>query len=189
MEGDDELIDDDKAKLFRTVVCRMIYVSKHRPDIQSTIRWLCRRLKNPNMQSWRQLVKLMRYLRGTVDMCTYYPADGEVDGIHAYFDSDWGGDDLDRKSVMGGAIVVGKCRLHSHSRGGATQVLSSAEGEIASGSELLKEAIGAQHILEFIGFGNLKIYLHTDASAAKSFMHRRGAGRMKHIDIRFMWMR
>ena len=84
--------------------------------------------------------------------------------------------------------MVGGCRLHSHFRGGATPALSSAEGEIMSGSELLKEALGTQTILEFVGFGCLQIQLHTDASAAKSFMHRRGAGRMKHIDIRYMWM-
>ena len=89
---------------------------------------------------------------------------------------------------MGGVIMVGGCRLHSHSRGGATQALSSAEGEIMSASELLKEALGVQFILEFIGFGTLAIHLLTDASAAKAFMHRRGAGRMKHIDIRYMWL-
>ena len=78
--------------------------------------------------------------------------------------------------------------MHSHSRGGATQALSSAEGEIMSASELLKEALGVQFILEFIGFGLLPVRYLTDATAAKAFTHRRGAGRVKHIDIGFMWL-
>ena len=85
-------------------------------------------------------------------MSTHFPVEGTVDVIHAFCDSDWGGDELDRRSVMGGVTMVGGCRLHSHSRGGVTPALSSAEGEIMSGSELLKEAFGTQTILEFIGF-------------------------------------
>ena len=57
-----------------------------------------------------------------------------------------------------------------------------------SGSELLKEAKGVQHLMEFVGFGKLPIHLNVDASVARSFMHRRGAGRMKHLDIRHMWL-
>ena len=128
-------------------------------------------------------MKLLRHWEGTLTMCTYFQTDGDVDCIHAYCDSDWGGDGMDRKSVMGGGILVGGCRLHSHSRGGQSQALSSAEGEIMASSELLKEALGIQFILEFIGFGCVPIHLHTDATTAKAFMHRRGAGRMKHIDV------
>ena len=86
-----------------------------------------------------------------MDLCTFFPAEPAINCIDAFLDSDWGGDDLDRKSVMGGVIMVGDCRIHSHSRGGATQALSSAEGEIMSASELLKEALGVQHVLEFDG--------------------------------------
>ena len=99
-------------------MCRLIFVAKRRPDIQSTIRWLCKRLKSPNVKAWRQLVKLMRYIQGTRDMATYFPADEVATKIEAFSDGDWGGDEMDRKSVMGGVIMVAGCRLHTHSRGG-----------------------------------------------------------------------
>ena len=78
--------------------------------------------------------------------------------------------------------------MHAHSRAGSLHALSSGESEIMSSSELLKEAKGLQHLLEFVGFGTLPIHMSTDATVARNFMHRKGAGRMKHLDIRFMWL-
>ena len=51
-------------------------------------------------------------------------------------------------------------------------------------SELLKEAKLTQYSLEFCGIGLLPIVLHTDADVAGAFCHKRGVGRMKHLDVR-----
>ena len=51
MEGDDNLCE--KAANYRTVVCKLIYLSKRRPDIKSTVRWLCKKLKDPTQKHWR----------------------------------------------------------------------------------------------------------------------------------------
>ena len=41
-----------------------------------------------------------------------------------------------------------------------------------------------------LGFGELEnvVRLGTDSSAAKSFVSRRGLGRMRHLDIRDLWL-
>ena len=62
--------------------------------------------------------------------------------------------------------------------------LSSGESEIMSMSEVLKEAKLMQYNLEFCGMGLLPIVLHTDADVARAFCHKRGVGRMKHLDVR-----
>jgi hypothetical protein len=51
MEGDDDPCE--KAALFRTGVCTFLYVPKRQPEIQSTVRWLCKRLKNPTKKAWQ----------------------------------------------------------------------------------------------------------------------------------------
>ena len=38
------------------------------PEIQSTLRWLCKRLVTPKFQAGRQLIKLLRYLKGASDL-------------------------------------------------------------------------------------------------------------------------
>ena len=41
-----------------------------------------------------------------------------------------------------------------------------------------------QYNLELCGMGLLLIVLHTDADVARAFYHKRGVGRMKHLDVR-----
>ena len=55
-------------------------------------------------------------------------------------------------------------------------------------SESIKEALLVQFNLEFAGLGLLPIVAHTDATVARQFAHRKGVGRMKHLDIRLMWL-
>ena len=56
MDGDREPCEN--PSLFRSAVCTVLYLAERRPDLQATVRWLCKRLK-----SWRQLVKMVRYMK------------------------------------------------------------------------------------------------------------------------------
>ena len=87
------------------------------------------------------------------------------------------------KSASGGYLMVGGCRLHSHSRTTGQHAL-----RIMSMSEVLKEANLMQYNLEFCGMGLLPIVLHTDADVARAFCRKRGVGRMKHLDVRHCWL-
>ena len=40
----------------------------------------------------------------------------------------------------------------------------------------------------FVGLGHYEIEIKVDSSAAHAFFHRRGVGRMKHIDSRILWL-
>ena len=65
---------------------------------------------------------------------------------------------------------------------------SLIESEIMSMSEVLKQAKLMQYNLEFCGMGFLPIVLHTDADVARAFCHKRGVGRMKHLDVSHCWL-
>ena len=93
----------------------------------------------------------------------------------------------DKKSVSGGHVMVGGCRLHNHSRTTGQYAFGSGESEIMRVSELLKEAKVTQHNLEFCGVGPLPVVLHTDADVARAFCLKRGVGRMKHLNVRHCW--
>ncbi len=45
-----------------------------------------------------------------------------------------------------------------------------------------------QDALEFIGMGCWKIEIFIDSSSARSFLMRRGVGRLKHIDAKQLWL-
>ena len=82
-------------------------------------------------------------------------------------------------------LVVGGCRLHSHSRTTAQHALSSGESEIMSMSEVLKEAKLMQYNLEFCGMGLLPIVLpqerrrENETSGCEALLAAGGTGERK----------
>ena len=68
--------------------------------------------------------------------------------------------------------------------------LSSAEAEFYAMIEAVTRAKGLLSLAAEMGFGNLSnvVHLGTDSSAAKSFVSRRGLGKMRHIEIRDLWL-
>ena len=68
--------------------------------------------------------------------------------------------------------------------------LSSAEAELYGMVEGATRSKGLISLAKELGFKGLELYfdLGTDSSAAKSFVHRRGLGKMRHLQIRDMWL-
>ena len=144
----------------------------------------------------RQLKRLLRYVKGTEDMSTVFEvrdnndrSEQLVKRLEVHTDSDWASDQTSRKSTSGAVIMAEGMRLHAHSRGQASVALSSCEAEVMAASEGIKEALLLQEVLMFAGLGHYEIEVKVDSSAAHAFFHRRGVGRMKHIDSRIFWLR
>ena len=195
IEGGNEELSEEQASRFRSSVLTLLYLSNERTDIQSTVRLLCTKLKSPTALEMRQLKRLLRYVKGTEDMSTVFEMRDNNDRrgqtvkrLEVYTDSDWASDQVTRKSTSGAVIMAEEMRLHAHSRGQASVALSSCEAEVMAASEGIKEALLLQEILMFVGLGHYEIEIKVDSSAAHAFFHRRGVGRMKHIDSRILWL-
>ena len=68
--------------------------------------------------------------------------------------------------------------------------LSSAQAEFYGMIEGATRAKGLLSLAGEMGFGGLSnvVYLGTDSSAAKSFISRKGLGKMMHTEIRDLWL-
>ena len=68
--------------------------------------------------------------------------------------------------------------------------LSSAEAEFYAMVEGVTRAKGLLSLALEMGFVDLSnvVHLGTDSSAAKSFVSRRGLGKMRHVEIRDLWL-
>ncbi len=68
--------------------------------------------------------------------------------------------------------------------------LSSAEAEFYAMIEAVTRAKGLRSLAVEVGFVDLENVVHigTDSSAAKSFVGRQGLGKMKHLEIRDLWL-
>ena len=65
--------------------------------------------------------------------------------------------------------------------------MSSGEAEYYSMVKAASEALGAQALAADLGW-TWKIRLWVDSSAAKSMASRMGLGRVRHLEVRFLWL-
>ena len=83
--------------------------------------------------------------------------------------------------MMGGHCLRSWCLTQ------AAIALSSAEAEYYAMVEGAKRAKGVQTLLAELGVGS-QIILATDSSAAKSLGSRRGTGRIRHLETKWLWL-
>ena len=64
---------------------------------------------------------------------------------------------------------------------------SSGEAEYYALVRAASEALGMKSIMNDLGW-DCKIRLLVDGSAAKSFASRTGLGKLRHLEIKFLWL-
>ena len=86
--------------------------------------------------------------------------------------------------------MIGSHCIKTWSASQGAVALSSAEAEFYAMVEAVTRAKGLMSLASELGFGNLSnvVHLGTDSSAAKSFVCRRGLGKMRHLEIRDLWL-
>ena len=95
-----------------------------------------------------------------------------------------------RKSTNCSIVMIGSHCIKSWSSTQGPLALSSAEAEYYCMVEGVMRAKNLQTIGAEIGLPGLseEIILWTDSSAAKSFATRRGLGKMRHMEARYLWL-
>ncbi|XP_070044890.1 uncharacterized mitochondrial protein AtMg00810-like [Nicotiana tomentosiformis] len=95
-------------KLYRGMISSLLYLTVSRPDIVFSV-GLCARFQANSKESYLTAVKrFLRYLKGTTDLCLWYPK-GSNFNLVGYADADYAGFLVDRKSTLGMAYFLGSC--------------------------------------------------------------------------------
>lgn len=133
---------------------------------------------------------MARYLVGRKRVVWRYDWQEEMERALVFTDSDWGGNIKDRRSTSGGVWMLGGHCIKTWSAAQGAFALSSAEAELYGMVEGATRSKGLISLARELGFRGLLLNfeLGTDSSAAKSFVHRRGLGKMRHLQIRDMWL-
>jgi hypothetical protein len=188
-ENDEKLVSGEVTS-FRAVAARINFLAQDCPDLQFPAKEVCREMSSPTLRSWHKLKRLARYL--VHRRAAVYRFEWQEEGypMTLYTDSDWAGCRRTRKSTSGGVIMIGRHCIKSWSSTQGPLALSSAEAEYYSMVEGALRAKGLQTIGAEIGMIGLdkEITLWTDSSAAKSFAARRGLGKMRHMEVRYLWL-
>ncbi|GKF04543.1 putative ribonuclease H-like domain-containing protein [Tanacetum coccineum] len=108
MEPNQALIKDEEADsvdvhLYRSMIGLLMYLTASRPDIMFVVCAYARFQVIPKMSHLHAVKRIFRYLKGQPKLGLWYPRDSPFD-LEAFFDSDYAGASLDRKSTIGGAM-------------------------------------------------------------------------------------
>ena len=98
VEGDVEFIGEE-ATNFRAVFARGNYLAMDRPNIQFSVKEICREM--------RRLVCLGRHLKAKPRLVWEFVTQDSTDEVRIFTDSDWAGCRRSRTSTSGGVIRVG----------------------------------------------------------------------------------
>ena len=123
---------------------------------------------------------------GKADMTWEYKAGARTDLIDVYVDSDGAGDRQQRKSTSGGLVIVGGIAVKSWSHNQRGRSLSSVEAECYAIVTGVAEALAVQALAEEMGW-KMSVRVHTDSSAVKAVTSRRGLGKLRHIELKYLW--
>ena len=83
--------------------------------------------------------------------------------------------------------MLGTHTLKTWSSTQASLAMSSAEAEYYALIENSVRGLGLQSMMREMGLER-KLVLRTDSSAGKSYSSQRGLGRMRHIDVKDLWL-
>ena len=170
----------------------MYLAQSTRPDIAYTVGVLARFNSNPGEAHWKAVKHLFRYLKGTVDLkLTYRPNPSSADPFTTFCDADHGGNKDNGRSTGGYVVLMGTGAINWSSKLQAIVTLSTTEAEFISAVEAGKDIIWTRQILSELGMpctsaSYLGIDNRSALSVAKNPEHH---GRMKHLDLRFYWLR
>ena len=186
-EKDDVELNAAKATHYRQVGARANYLAQDRPDIMYAVKEICRDMSKPTGSSWVKLKRLGRYLVDKARCVVYYPWQGEEAKIQGYTDSDWGGCQKTGLSTSGGMLQIGEHWIKSWSKTQHSITLSSAEAELVAMSKAAAEIIGICSMAKDLGY-HLVGHIMADSSSALAVVAKRGAGKLRHININHLWL-
>ena len=146
-----EILSNEMREVFHTFVAKGLFMSKRlRPDIQPTIAVLATRVKEPTMDDWKKLLRLMKYINGTKT----YSLTLSADDLHVV---KWYVDALfavhpDFRSHLGAVMTMGQEAVQSSSSKQKLNTRSSCEAELVGADNMATKILWTKLFLEEQGY-------------------------------------
>jgi len=162
-----------------------------RPDIAYAAGVLARYISRWSLAHFKAAKHLLRYLRGTSDLCLTFNANAGSRILLGFADADWGGCQDTRRSTSGYVFKTFGGVTSWRARRQPTVSLSTAEAEYLASADAAKQAIWLRTLLEDLGYPQQEATtIYNDNMGAillsKNPVHH---DRSKHISLRHHFLR
>jgi hypothetical protein len=172
---------------YRSCVMRGSFLAQERSDIGEAIKTLAQGMAKPNEQHWEDLKRCCRYLVGKPNLALFYKQQIMPKTVKASVDSDYAADRLTRKSTTGMVVRLGAHVVKTSSNLQSSIGLNVSECEFYALVHGAAHCLGMQAFLRDLGL-RLDIVLESDSNAAGAFCSRKGLGKQRHVETRFLWI-
>jgi hypothetical protein len=161
------------------------------PDIAFAVGVLAHFNKDPGLLHWKAVKHLMHYLKGTLDYKLTYGPSPSSELFTTFTDADQAGNPDSGCSTSGYIVKMGTGAISWSIRLQSIVALSTTEAEFVAATSAGQEILWLRNLLTELGYKiNTPSTLHFDnqsaLSVAKNPEHH---GCMKHLDLRFYWLR
>ena len=182
-------MSQEESKAFRMLAARLNYLAQDNPTVQYAAKEICRKMACPGTEDFLKVKKLVRFMVGVLNVKWTYPWQDEKEAtqLKVYVDSDWAGCLRTRRSTSGGLAMLGRHPLRTWASTQQVVATSSAEAELYSAAEGASRGLGLQSMLGELGV-QVALTVWTDSSSAKAYASTRGLGRMRHVEVKDLWL-
>ncbi|XP_020675060.1 uncharacterized protein LOC110094222 [Dendrobium catenatum] len=175
--------------LYRCIADSLQYLSITRPDIAYAMNRVCQHMSNPTNQDYKNLTRLLRYIKGSVNLGL--PITSGNLQLQTFTDADWASDCTDRKSISGFCTFLGPNLISWSVKKQVTVAKSSTEAEYRALSAASSDVIWLRRLATELKLTQQSpTPIHCDnvsviAIAKNPVFH----ARTKHIEIDYQFIR
>ncbi|PKU71137.1 putative mitochondrial protein [Dendrobium catenatum] len=126
--------------MFKSLIGSLRYLTSTRPDTLYEVGIVSRYMENPTETHLKAAKRILRYIKGTQNHGLLYSHSNEFQ-LSGYSDSDWAGDQDDRKSTSGFLFYMGDTAFSWSSQKQPIVALSTCEAEYVATSSCVCLAI------------------------------------------------
>ena len=143
-------------------------------------------MQTPWVQSWNKLKRVGRFLKGCPRLVQQFVWQVEQEELVEYADSDFAKDKT-RKSTTSTAMMHGAHMIKYYCGLQAVPAISVGEAEFYAAVKGMSDVLGGVSFALDLG-KTLRAVLMVDSTACIGMAARRGLGRARHIETKYMWI-
>ncbi|GJX14170.1 hypothetical protein Tco_0205928 [Tanacetum coccineum] len=166
-----------------------MYLTASRPDIMFAV-CLCARFQvTPKVSHLHAVKRIFRYLKHQPNLGLWYPKDSPFH-LEAFSDSDYAGDNHDRRSTSGGCQYLGRRLVSWQCKKQTIVAISSTEAEYVAAASCCAQVLWMQNQLLDYGFNFMNTEIHIDNESTICIVRNPVLhSKTKHIQIRHHFIR
>ncbi|XP_047158697.1 uncharacterized mitochondrial protein AtMg00810-like [Vigna umbellata] len=192
-------LDEDKESVdgtaYKQLVGSLRFLCNSKPDLMFGVGLISRFMSNPKISHMAAAKRILRYVKGTADYGILFPYGTKEEELKlvGYTDSDFGGDQIERKSTSGNIYFINRAPISWSSKKQTVITLSSCETEYIAGCYAVCLGVWLNEVSKELKVQTDRpVELKMDNTSAISLAKNpvsHGRRRSKHIEVKYHFLR